>query len=94
MSDKFKKILKIIMISVGKRVSLVKIMYRTFQYQRRRLSYLYLTKKTPLATKTVLFSSYRGRSYSCNPKALYRFLLSDDVEMGILYELHDARRVR
>lgn len=23
-----------------------------------------------------------------------RFLLSDDVEMGILYELHDARRVR
>ncbi len=44
----------------------------------RKLNYIVsgLTVKTD--KKTVIFGSYNGKSYSCSPKAIYEYMLSDE----------------
>jgi CDP-glycerol glycerophosphotransferase len=49
-----------------------------FLYRKKNaIKYKFIVSRTIIANKTILFASYRGRSYSCSPKAIYRQILAD-----------------
>ena len=72
------KKLKVIAMNISKKNKIFrKIARKTmFIIKRTRYNINGLNKKTD--PKIVLFSCFNGKSYTCSPKAIYEYMLSDD----------------
>ena len=72
------KKLKVLAMNISKKSKIFrKIARKTmFIIKRTKYSIKDLNKKTD--PKIVLFSCFNGKSYTCSPKAIYEYMLSDD----------------
>ena len=65
----------------------VHVAEKKFFYRRR-------SRKTRVDEKTVLFETFMGRQYGCNPRAIYEYMLSDPRFDGFrfIWILRDAKK--
>ena len=72
------KKLKVIAINMSKKNKIFRKIARKTMFIIKRTKYNIngLNKKTD--PKIVLFSCFNGKSYTCSPKAIYEYMLSDD----------------
>lgn len=67
-----------IAISLSKRsVCLRRIIRGTFNFLKR-IEYKLSTLGIKVNDKTIIFACYNGKSYSCSPKAIYKYMLSSE----------------
>lgn len=57
--------------------SIVRKVFNRLVFIRRRLKYLNLRRKYPVNKKMIVFDSFNGKKYNCNPKGIYEALLRD-----------------
>jgi CDP-glycerol glycerophosphotransferase len=77
----FRKIKRIISI-MAKKTPRIRAYYRKKLKNSRYKKYKKLQHTTIIEDKVIMFESYMGRSYSCNPKALYQEMLRDPRYVG------------
>ena len=72
------KKLKVLTMNISKKSKIFRKIAREtmFIIKRTRYNINGLNKKTD--SKIVLFSCFNGKSYTCSPKAIYEYMLSDD----------------
>jgi len=54
--------------------------------------YLTANKYLPINSKTIIFQSFHGKSYACNPKAIYEELLNQNVKMNAIWVLNNLKQ--
>lgn len=70
--------IKNVAISLSKRsVRLRRIIRGTFNFLKR-IEYKLSTLGIKVNDKTIIFACYNGKSYSCSPKAIYKYMLSSE----------------
>lgn len=57
--------------------SVVRKLANYLQFVNRRVRYLFLRMKYPVNKKLIVFDSFNGKKYNCNPKGIYEALLRD-----------------
>ena len=72
------KKLKVLAMNISKKSKIFRKIARETMFIIKRTKYNIngLNKKTD--SKIVLFSCFNGKSYTCSPKAIYEYMLSDD----------------
>ena len=55
----------------------LRLLARKIAYNLKRLSYKVSAGKTPVDKNTILFESFMGRQYGCNPRAIYEEIIKD-----------------
>lgn len=46
-------------------------------------------KLLPIKENTIIFQSFHGKSYSCNPKAIYKYMKEHDIDMNFVWVLNN-----
>ena len=80
-----KRAIKNVLLQISKKsVILRKIMRATLNIYRK-IKYNFATKGIQVNEKTIMFCTFAGRSYACNPKAIYEYMIKsgeyDDYKM-------------
>lgn len=57
--------------------SVVRKFANYLQFVNRRVRYLFLRMKYPVNKKLIVFDSFNGKKYNCNPKGIYEALVRD-----------------
>lgn len=52
-------------------------------------SYRMFNKLLPIKENTIIFQSFHGKSYSCNPKAIYKYMKEHDIDMNFVWVLNN-----
>lgn len=73
-----KQLLKKIVTSLSKKSVLLRKIIRKLLYIYRYLIFKIRTIGIKVENKTIIFSTFNGKSYSCSPKAIYEYMLNDD----------------
>ena len=73
-----KKKLKRYLHLLDKKNELIGGLLKGALFRKRQLFYFFRKAGCKVEKKTVLFTAYRGRSYSCSPKAIYEYMLNND----------------
>ena len=62
----------------------------------RKLEYRLIRAKTPVQNKTVLFQSYNGSGYSCNPRAIYEAMQRNPLysDFRFIWAVNNPARFR
>ncbi len=73
-----KQLLKKIVTSLSKKSVLLRKIIRKLLYIYRYLIFKIRTIGIKVENKTIIFSTFNGKSYSCSPKAIYEYMLNDN----------------
>lgn len=60
-----------------KKTKLGKIVFRNIQMRNRKKMVLSCVREMKVNDKQIIFSSFQGRLYSCSPKAIYEYMISN-----------------
>ena len=60
-----------------KKTKLGKIVFRNIQMRNRKKMVLSFVREMKVNDKQIIFSSFQGRLYSCSPKAIYEYMISN-----------------
>ncbi len=71
------KFLYSIVIEISKKITIIRKLLRKFNFSRRTRRYNKIRDSFATDEKTILFSTFDGRSYSDSPKAIYLRMLAD-----------------
>jgi len=77
MKHKIKKIFKTIAISIAKRNTVFRRIFRSLRQRKNLRKYNKILKKTKIDEKLMLFETFSGRNYSDSPKAIYLEMLNN-----------------
>ena len=55
----------------------MRILVRKVYSRYKEKKYRRIASKIPVDEKMVLFETFMGRQYGCNPKAIYEYMISD-----------------
>ncbi|MDE6659196.1 MAG: CDP-glycerol glycerophosphotransferase family protein [Eubacterium sp.] len=70
--------LRAIAIELSKKNVLFRKVIRSLLYGKRYFEYFCVKASNKVDNKMVCFKSFNGKSYSCSPKAIYEYMLSQD----------------
>ena len=73
-----KQLLKKIVTSLSKKSVLFRKIVRKLLYIYRYLIFKIRTIGVKVENRTIIFSTFNGKSYSCSPKAIYEYMLNDE----------------
>lgn len=76
--EKTSSTLKVKLINIIKKNVLLRKLVRKLLYIKRRLFRYVRTLRVKTNSKTVMFFSFKGKSYSCSPRAIYEYMLNDE----------------
>lgn len=79
MWGKAKKSIKLILLKLREKYTFTKKFVDKIIYLKQKHDFSKLQSQIPINSKLILFSSYGGKSYSCNPKEIYEELLRDEA---------------
>ena len=65
-------------MNLAKKNQLFKKMSRKIMYILKRTKYVVTGANKKIDEKTVIFSCFNGKSYTCSPKAIYEYMLKDE----------------
>lgn len=65
----------------------LKLLIKTFIFFSLHIFYIF-----PIKKDTVLFSSFHGKQYSCNPKYLYEYLIKHGIYKNYVWEFSDVSK--
>jgi CDP-glycerol glycerophosphotransferase len=74
---RIKKRIKALLVALGKRSPRFQAFYRSALKARRVRNWQMHLRHEVVSDKVVVFECFRGRSYMCSPKAIYRAMLAD-----------------
>ena len=66
------------LINLSKKNIFLRKMFRFLIYIKNKVMYLYYYLFYKVSPKMILFESFYGNSYSCSPKAIYEYMLTDE----------------
>lgn len=74
----------------GKSVFILKILKKKFNNLIKKTYYLAfgLAAKLPAKKKTVMFESYGGKQYSCNPRAIYEYMIDHYKDYHLFWSVN------
>lgn len=73
-----KQKLKKIITSLSKKSLIIRKLTRKIIHIYRYLIFKLRTVGIKVENKTIIFSTFNGKSYSCSPKAIYEYMLNDE----------------
>ena len=65
-------------MNMAKKSKIFRNMARHGMYLLKRTKYVITGLNKKIDDKTILFSGFNGKSYTCSPKAIYEYMLSDE----------------
>ena len=71
------KKIKTLAMNLSKKSKIFRNLARKGMYTLKRIKYVVTGAKKQIDNKTILFSCFNGKSYSCSPKAIYEYMSSD-----------------
>lgn len=77
-----------------KRHPSLRVLARILNTRLKRIKYRHIIKTTPVDDKLILFETFMGRQYSCNPRAIYEYMIGDGRfnEYRFIWVLKDESR--
>ena len=72
------KKLKILAMNISKKSKIFRELARKTMFIVKRIKYLITGFNKKTDDKIVVFSCFNGKSYTCSPKAIYEYMLSDE----------------
>ena len=73
-----KKKIKKIITNISKESVIFRKIVRKLMYIYKYLIFRIRTIGVKTENKTIIFSTFNGKSYSCSPKAIYKYMLKDE----------------
>lgn len=70
--------LKILAMNISKKNKIFRKIARKSMYVLKRTKYVLTGINKKIDDKTIVFSCFNGKSYTCSPKAIYEYMLSDE----------------
>ncbi len=70
--------LKILAMNISKKNKIFRKIARKSMYTLKRTKYVLTGMNKEIDDKTIVFSCFNGKSYTCSPKAIYEYMLSDE----------------
>ena len=70
--------LKVLAMNVSKKNKIFRKIARKSMYVLKRTKYVLTGLNKKVDDKTIVFSCFNGKSYTCSPKAIYEYMLSDE----------------
>lgn len=70
--------LKILAMNISKKNKIFRKIARKSMYVLKRTKYVLTGINKKIDNKTIVFSCFNGKSYTCSPKAIYEYMLSDE----------------
>ena len=70
--------LKVLAMNVSKKNKIFRKIARKSMYVLKRTKYVLTGINKKIDDKTIVFSCFNGKSYTCSPKAIYEYMLSDE----------------
>lgn len=83
--EKKNNTLKVKLVNIAKKNVLFRILARKILYIKRLLEFKIRTIGIKTDNKTVMFFAFKGKSYSCSPKAIYKYMLSSEKYKDFKY---------
>lgn len=77
--------LKTKIIEITKKNVLLRKIVRKFMYIKRKTAMKIHIAGIKVDDKTIFFSSFQGREYSCSPKAIYEYMIYNDMYKDYKY---------
>lgn len=70
--------LKVLAMNISKKNKIFRKIARKSMYILKRTKYVITGINKKIDDKTIVFSCFNGKSYTCSPKAIYEYMLSDE----------------
>ena len=70
--------LKVLAMNISKKNKIFRKIARKSMYILKRTKYVLTGINKKIDDKTIVFSCFNGKSYTCSPKAIYEYMLSDE----------------
>ncbi|MBP3831736.1 MAG: CDP-glycerol glycerophosphotransferase family protein [Clostridia bacterium] len=70
--------LKVLAMNISKKNKIFRKIARKSMYVLKRTKYVLTGINKKIDDKTIVFSCFNGKSYTCSPKAIYEYMLSDE----------------
>ena len=91
-----KQHLKKIITNLSKKSVLIRKIIRKLLYIYRYIMFKIRTIGIKVENKTVIFSTFNGKSYSCSPKAIYEYMLNNDKykDYNFIWAFRDTEKYK